>query len=74
MNRTLKDATVGRYHHGSHDELRRRLQLFLGAYNHGRRLKSLRGLNLYGFICKAWTEQPSGFTPDAAHYTLGPNS
>jgi hypothetical protein len=25
MNRTLKDATVRRYHHGSHDELRRHL-------------------------------------------------
>src|SRR3712207_6246152 len=28
MNRTLKDAAVRRYHYGSHDELRRHLQLF----------------------------------------------
>jgi transposase InsO family protein len=33
MNRTLKEATVRRYHYGSHDELRKHLQLFLDAYN-----------------------------------------
>ncbi len=33
MNRTIKDATVKRYHYGSHDELRRHLQLFHDAYN-----------------------------------------
>ena len=46
MNRTIKDATVWRYQYGSHDELRRHLQLFLDAYNFGRRLKTLRGLTL----------------------------
>ena len=74
MNRTLKDATVRRYHYGSHDELRRHLQLFLDACNHARRLKTLRGLTPYEFICKTWTEQPSRFTSDPTHYTLGPNS
>jgi len=74
MNRTLKDATVRRYHYGSHDELRRHLQLFLDAYNHARRLKTLRGLTPYEFICKTWTEQPSRFISDPTHYTLGPNT
>ena len=73
MNRTLKDATVRRYHYASHDELRRHLQLFLDAYNHARRLRTLRGLTPYEFICKAWTEQPSRFTSDPSHYTLGLN-
>ena len=44
MNRTLKEATVKRYHYESHDQLRTHLQLFLDAYNHARRLKTLRGL------------------------------
>ncbi len=44
INRTLRDATVRRYHYDSHDELQRHLQLFLDAYNHARRLKTLRGL------------------------------
>ena len=74
MNRTLKDATVRRYHHASHDELRHRLQLFVDAYNHARRLKTLRGLTPYEFICRAWTEQPYRFTSDPTRYTLGPNT
>ena len=31
MNRTLKDATVKRYHYDSHDELRAHLKLLLDA-------------------------------------------
>ena len=73
MNRTLKDATVRRYHHASHDELRHHLQLFVDAYNHARRLKTLRGPTPYEFICRAWTEQPYRFTSDPTRYTLGPN-
>ena len=73
MNRTLKDATVKRYHYGSHDELRHHLQLFVDAYNYGRRLKTLRGLTPYEFICKTWAEQPSRFTSDPTHLTPGPN-
>jgi transposase InsO family protein len=73
MNRTLKDATVKRYHYGSHDELRHHLQLFVDAYNYGRRLKALRGLTPYEFICKIWAEQPSRFTSDPTHLTPGPN-
>jgi len=74
MNRTLKDATVKRYHYGSHDELRHHLQLFVDAYNYGRRLKTLRGLTPYELICKTWAEQPSRFTSDPTHLTPGPNS
>ena len=74
MNRTLKEATVRRYHYDSHEELRHHLQLFLDAYNHARRLKTLRGLTPYEFICKTWTEQPSRFTADPTYYTLGPRS
>jgi transposase InsO family protein len=64
MNRTIKDATVKRYHYGSHDELRRHLRLFVDAYNHARRLKTLRGLAPYEFIRRAWTEEPQRFRLD----------
>jgi hypothetical protein len=39
MNRTIKDATVKRYHYDSHDQLKAHLQLFVDAYNHARRLE-----------------------------------
>ena len=55
MNRTIKDATVKRYFYETHDQLRAHLQNFVDAYNFARRLKTLRGLTPYEFICKAWT-------------------
>jgi transposase InsO family protein len=73
MNRTIKDATVRRYHYDSHDQLRAHLQLFLDAYNYARRLKTLRGLTPYEFICKTWTDQPHSFRVDPTHLTPGPN-
>lgn len=44
MNRTIKDATVKRFHDDSHEQLRQHLADFVAAYNFGRRLKRLRGL------------------------------
>ena len=73
MNRTMKEATVRRYYYDTHDQLRAHLQLFLDAYNCARRLKTLRGLTPYEFICKSWTEQPHRFTRDPTHDTPGPN-
>ena len=55
MNRTLKDATVKRYYYETHDQLRAHLRDFVDAYNFARRLKTLKGLTPYEFICKAWT-------------------
>jgi hypothetical protein len=61
MNRTIKDATVKRYHYQSHDDLRRHLQLFIDAYNHARRLKTLRGLTSYEHVCHVWAKEPDRF-------------
>ena len=74
MNRTLKEATVKRYHYDSHDQLRQHLSAFLAAYNHAKRLKSLRGLTPYECICKIWTEKPDQFRLNPIHHTLGPNN
>lgn len=38
MNRTIKDATVKRFHYDDHDPLRQHLDNFIGTYNFGRRL------------------------------------
>ena len=61
MNRTIKEATVQRYHYDSHAQLKQHLDGFVDAYNFGRRLKTLKGLTPYEFICKAWTSQPERF-------------
>jgi transposase InsO family protein len=44
MNRTIREATVKRYHYDSHRQLQNHLADFINAYNYGRRLKTLKGL------------------------------
>jgi transposase InsO family protein len=58
MNRTIKEATVQRYHYDSHAQLRTHLANFVAAYNFAKRLKTLGGLTTYGFICKCWQKIP----------------
>ena len=73
MNRTIKDATVKRFHYVSHDQLRQHLTDFVAAYNFGRRLKTLRGLTPYEFICTRWTAEPDRFTLNPLHQMPGLN-
>ena len=74
MNRTIKDATVKRYHYDSHDQFERHLADFVSAYNFGRRLKTLKGLTPYQFICKRWTSEPERFTLNPIHQMPGLNT
>ena len=73
MNRTIKDATVKRYFYETHDELRNHLGDFVQAYNFARRLKTLRGLTPYEFICKTWTAEPDRFNVNPLHEFAGLN-
>jgi transposase-like protein len=74
MNRTIKEATVHRYYYDCYDRLRAHLATFLDAYNFARRLKTLKGLTPYEYICKIWTEQPKRFNLDPVHHMTGLNS
>jgi len=74
MNRTIKEATVNRYHYETHDQLRNHLADFVTAYNFSRRLKTLKGLSPYEYICKAWTKEPDRFTLDPVHQMPGLNT
>ena len=74
MNRTIKEATVKRFHYDDHDQLRRHLQDFIDAYNFGRRLKTLKGLTSYEFICKRWTAEPDRFIINPTHQSAGSNT
>ena len=74
MNRTLKEATVKRYHYASHDQLREHLGAFLDTYNFARRLKTLHGLTPYEAICRAWADDPDRFRYDPTHLTSGLNT
>jgi transposase InsO family protein len=73
MNRTLKEATVKRYYYETHDQLRSHLADFVTAYNFARRLKTLKGLTPYEYICKTWSKEPERFTLDPTHQMPGLN-
>jgi transposase InsO family protein len=74
MNRTIKEATVKRFHYESHEQFRRHLVDFVSAYNFGRRLKTLKGLTPYEFICKTWTKEPERFSLNPLHQMPGLNT
>jgi transposase InsO family protein len=74
MNRTLKEATVNRYHYESPDQLRSHLDDFVTAYNFGRRLKTLKGLSPYEYVCQTWMQQPHRFTRNPTHEIPGLNT
>lgn len=73
MNRTIKEATVKRYHYDSHAQLAAHLHDFIDAYNYGLRLKTLKGLTPFEYICKRWTIEPQRFTLNPTHQMPGQN-
>ena len=54
-----------------HYQVNEHLQAFLLAYNHAKRLKTLRGLTPHEFVCTQWQKDPVIFTRDPTHLTLG---
>lgn len=74
MNRTIKEATVKRYHYQSHDHPKQHPHAFLMAYNFAKRLKTLKGLTPYEYIRKIWTNEPDRFNVNPFQHTVGLNT
>ncbi len=74
MNRTIKDATVKRYHYDSHCQLKTHLTDFINAYNFGKRLKTIKRLTPYQYICKVWTTERERFKINPIHQMPGLNT
>ena len=73
-DRTIKQATVKRFHHNSHKQLRIHLADFLAADTFARRLKTLNGLTPYEYIRKIWRSEPEKFILNPIHQMAGLNS
>lgn len=71
MNRTLKEATVKRYHYADTAEFDAHLHAFLRAYNHAKRLKKLRGKTPHEFVCAEYAKNPGIFIRDPTHELTG---
>jgi transposase InsO family protein len=74
MNRTLKEAAMKKYHYETHDHLKAHLHAFLMAYNFAKRLKTLKGLIPYEYICQCWQNEPERFISNPHHHTQGLNT
>jgi hypothetical protein len=74
MNRTLKEATVKRYHYENHTQLKEHLYNFVNAYNFAKRLKTLQGLTPYEHIIKCWQKEPKRFKINPTHHKVGLNT
>ena len=87
-NRTIKEGeadqktirgivfplNVKRFHDDGHDQMRQHLANFISACNFGRRLKTLKRLTPYEFICKPSTIEPERFTLNPIHQMPGLNN
>ena len=60
-----------RYHYQTTAEFNEHLQTFLLAYNHAKRLKTVRGLTPHELICGRWQENSVNFTQDPTYLTMG---
>ena len=47
---------------------------FIMAYNFAKRLKTLKGLTPYEYVCKIWTQDPERFKLNPIHHTPGLNT
>ncbi len=74
MNRTIKEATVKRYHYDTHSQLETHITDFIAAYNYARRLKTLQGLTPFEYICNIWTSEPDRFIFNPIHQMPGLNT
>lgn len=71
---TPLSGTVKRYHYDNNSQLIQHLHDFIDAYNFARRLKTLKGLTPYEYICKCWTSESDKFTIDPIHQMPGLNT
>jgi hypothetical protein len=73
MSRTIKEATVKRFHYESHDQLRLHFADFMAAYDFVRKLKTLGGLTLDEYIAKISNSGPYRSNVNPIHQMPGLN-
>jgi hypothetical protein len=67
-------ALRGHHRYDSHIQLTAHLRDFIDAYDYGRRLKTLRGLTPYEYVCKIWETEPERFILNPQHQMPGLNT
>ena len=73
MNRTVKEATIKRFHYPDLDGLRAHVLTFIAAYNFAKHLRALRWRTPFEAVCRAWPGTPDIFKINPRHLIPGPN-
>jgi hypothetical protein len=63
-----------RFYYETHYQLRGHLADFVSAYNFAKRLKTLKGLTPYKYICKLWTKEHERFNLNPLQQMPGLNN
>jgi transposase InsO family protein len=74
MNRTIKEATVKKYHYDSESQFKQHLYDFLNVYNFAKKLKSLKFKSPWDFIVDYYKKNATIFTNNPHNYSMGLNS
>jgi transposase InsO family protein len=74
MNRTLKEATIKKFHYDTTHQLKQHLHDFIMAYNFSKKLKTLNYKTPYDIILQQWKVKPNLFNQNPYHYCMGLNS
>jgi hypothetical protein len=70
--RSPKENDANHFEHENITDLEAYVVYFVDTLNFKRKLKCLRGLTPYGFICKLWETQPDLFLHEPYHLAVGP--
>ena len=62
------------YYYDRHQGLREHLASFVLAYNHAKRLKTLKGLTPYEYILAIGEQERARFTTNPSHFILEPDT
>ena len=74
MNGLLKSASVKRSYYATHECLKKHLDSFVMGYNHGKRVKALKGMTSYEYILATWEKETDRFNINPRYFNAGLNS
>ena len=74
MNRTIKDATVKKYHYDTVQQLKQHLYDFINAYNYSKPLKALKFKTPIEFMIKIYDTNNKIFYKNPYHDLMGLNT
>jgi transposase InsO family protein len=74
FNRTLKEATLKKYHYDNKDIMEKHINDFIIVYNCAKKLSAIKRMTPAQFCIKSYQENPKAFRKNPYHQIVGLNS